>query len=206
MNLLAAVAQNFIDSDDDEDALAAQTVTGNARFAGEAAARNMSEKRLVKGTKDGYKSKIKIMTQWFKDNEYFDLFSDDMDSLGQENLRIPKDTNAVITFLGYIGQKGLHRNENDEILDENGSVIQDASFEGQVTKAVSTMGGYRSAIMDLYKKNKQTPQQELVVEMANFMGGFKRTVSDLKLKGHMKLEEGRSAIPFTGYIALAKII
>jgi hypothetical protein len=36
--------------------------------------------------------------------------------------------------------------------------------------------------------------------MGNYLNGFKRTVADLKLKGVMKLQEGRSAISFTGYI------
>jgi hypothetical protein len=160
----------------------------------------MADRRLVKGTRDGYKSKINKMTEWLKDNDFFESFDDN------DNLKLPLDTNAIISFLGYIGQTGLHRNDNNELIDENGNTLHDAAFEGQVTKAVSTMGGYRSAIMDLYKQHKQSAPEALVVEMSSYMSGFKRTVSDLKLKGHMKIEEGRSSIPFTGYITLAKVI
>ncbi len=78
--------------------------------------------------------------------------------------------------------------------------MTDATFEGELTKAVSTMGCYRSAIMDKYKQRKLIPQNDSVVGMGNYLNGFKRTVADLKLKGVMKLQEGKSAIPFTGYI------
>ncbi len=78
--------------------------------------------------------------------------------------------------------------------------MTDATFGGELTKAVSTMGCYRSVIMDMYKQRTLIPQNDLVVGMGNYLNGFKRTIADLKLKGVMKLQEGRSAVPFTGYI------
>jgi hypothetical protein len=183
MDLLVTASQSIEESE----------TTVRAGLAGAAAARDISEKRITKGTRDSYRSKIKILENWFRDNQYDYIFEGD-------RLKVPVETESILSFFECIGQNGLHRNENNDLVNENGVILTDATFEGELTKAVSTMGCCRSAIMDMHKQRKLIPQNDLVVGMGNYLNGFKRTIADLKLKGVMKLQEGKPAIPFTAYI------
>jgi hypothetical protein len=50
-------------------------------------------------------------------------------------LKLPLEINAVTSFLGYVGQAGLHRNDYNELVDENGNALHDAAVGGQSTIA-----------------------------------------------------------------------
>jgi hypothetical protein len=79
-------------------------------------------------------------------------------------------------------------------------------IQGTRTKAVSTVGGYRSAIVDFYKANNMRLDPELDIGMSNYIAGFKRNVADLKDRGYMKIQEGRAPLTFSGYVVLAREI
>jgi hypothetical protein len=142
MDFLVTASQSIEESE--------TTVRAGLADAG-AAARDISEKRITKGTRDSYRSKIKILENWFRDNQYDHMFEGD-------RLKVPMETESILNFFECIGQNDLHRNENNDFIDENGVLLTDATFEGELTKAVSTMGCYRSAIMDMYKQRKLIPK------------------------------------------------
>ena len=51
------------------------------------------------------------------------------------------------------------------------------------------VGGYRSAIVDLYKSNNLKFEDEAVIGMSDFSSGYKRLVADKKLNGEMEVQE-----------------
>jgi hypothetical protein len=108
-------------------------------------------------------------------------------------------------FFGYIGDGGLHRGDDGVLVDENGSAISEQA-QGKRTKAVSTIGCYRSALVWYYKENKMKMSSELEISLSNYISGFRRNVADLKQRGLMDIQEGRAPIAFSGYVILARAL
>jgi len=120
-------------------------------------------------------------------------------------LKLPLHVNTVLAFFGYIGDGGLHRGDDGVMLDENGSAITEEA-QGKRTKALSTIGGYRSAIVWYYKEHNLKLKNELEISLSNYIAGFKRNIADLKQRGLMKIQEGRAPIAFGGYVIVARAI
>ena len=68
---------------------------------------------------------------------------------------------------------------------------------------MSTVGGYRSALVWFYREHNSRIEVELDAAIANYIAGFKRNVTTLKQNGFRKVQEGRSPVSFTGYRLLA---
>jgi hypothetical protein len=120
-------------------------------------------------------------------------------------LKVPVDSNTVLAFFGFIGDGGLHRSEDGVIVDATGEVISEIA-QGQRTKAVSTIGGYRSALVWYYKEHNLKMDQTLESELSKYLAGFKRNVSDLKQRGLMDIQEGRAPLTFNGFAIVAREI
>ena len=68
----------------------------------------------------------------------------------------------------------------------------------------STLEGFRSALVDLYKRHKQNKlkfSDELDIKLKELLDGYEKTCNDLKKKGLMKLSVGKRR---DGYILLCK--
>lgn len=89
-------------------------------------------------------------------------------------------------------------------LDRNHVLNFFASLVEIQNKAVSTVRGYKSAIVWYYKEQEQLLSVELDTAMENFLSDYKRKVSDLKLKGEMAVFEGKHHLTFRGYVLLAE--
>ena len=73
------------------------------------------------------------------------------DSIGADNeLVLPINSIALVSFFGFVAQQGFTRNEQNLLCDINGVVLDDVGQVGANTKAVSTMGKYRSSIAWYY--------------------------------------------------------
>lgn len=99
--------------------------------------------------------------------------------------------------------------DNQLILPLSQSSIM-AYFGGLVNKkemqAMSTMQGYKSALVWYYKQNNMVLNEETDLELNKFMQGYKRTIASMKLDGLMDIGEGKLHLTFAGYCMLAKKI
>ena len=77
--------------------------------------------------------------------------------------------------------------------------IVDHKFQksGKLT-SFSTLGGYRSALSNLYRQKKIIHPQEYQEEISEFFGGLKRTHADEKQSGECSVKEGKSPLSFRG--------
>lgn len=70
-------------------------------------------------------------------------------------------------------------------------------------KAFSTVRGYKSALVWYYKQQNRIIDESLNLELENFLAGYKRKVSQLKLDGQMAVFEGKHHLNFDGYLLIA---
>lgn len=164
----------------------------NKSKAGVEAAKKMMEKCIVDTTKGGYQAKITAMCAWFKENPMMDEANDAVQLFEEDNitLKLPLPVEAVLAFFGYIG---------DQTVDETGK----PSEESEIKKSSSTMGSYRSALVWFYKKRGMKISEELDTSLSTYMSGYKRTITDLKLRGVMSIHEGKRPLEFEGYKCLS---
>jgi len=143
-------------------------------------AADMVEKKLSDKTKMNYRGRIKAlkMISEHEEKPISDLYNTENDEL-----TLPLPVPVLIEFFGYIGN---------------------VSEEGDQYKAVSTVGGFRSAIVDLYKSHRISnmfPSDEI----SDFISGYKRNIAYEKLAGHVTLQEGKRAVTFESYRKLAQL-
>ena len=158
---------------------------------GRAAAALIQSGRVVKDTRRQYNARLKKMKEHFQH-----VFPEALDEDGE--IRVPMQTDHCLDFFGIIHQTNNNRNAAQE--EEH---FGDDRDEEQAVKAVSTLGGYRSAVVFLYKERNIKMQEDLNVGLSNFMQGYKRKVGELKQNGLMSITEGRQPLAFSGYRLLA---
>jgi hypothetical protein len=72
--------------------------------------------------------------------------------------------------------------------------------------AFSTIRGYKSAVVYLYKEQGMTLQPDIDLQLESLLDGYKRRVADLKLSGRMPIFEGKLHLTFEGYRSLARAL
>jgi hypothetical protein len=144
---------------------------------GERAASRIASQRIVDKTKKIYKGRINRLKGWLSENQAEVLNEDG-------SIKVPIPTKTVMAFLGFVSND--NGNNSDHVL------------------SVSSLGGYRSAIVDLYKQAGMRLSTELDIETKTFMAGYKRHVAQKKQQGIMSVSEGRQPVSFPGYRLMAK--
>ena len=97
----------------------------------------------------------------------------------KDSLILPIPTAAILEFFLHIGNGGYIDVDSDSEVEVAESVTKDDCIKD---KAVSSIGGYRSAIIALSKEQHIShllPRDEL----SEFLSGYKRTIADEKPKG-----------------------
>lgn len=185
------------------------------------AAEGISSLRLVKGSKDGYKSKIKYAISYFKSKEDYKQFVD-----SENNLIIPLPFDAFKDLFGrlavdtslpkvYGGRKKTTSQtvarsvfvRDDDSEAEADDYCKDGIQSKKATISATTMGGYKSAIKNYYKDKKvafeasdlKNGEQSLDVWLNDFINAYERNIANKKEDGIMKINEGKSAISYDGY-------
>lgn len=154
-----------------------------------AIAREMQSKRTCEGTKDTYKSKIKVACDWFKKNQPHCLAKNG-------SFKLPIPCKELLQFFGYLCRAAFAREKlksADEITDE---------MEEPVSS--SCVSGYRSAIVDIYTNANDMLAKETSLALKKVMDGYDKTLTDLKRRGLMKISEGKRPISGSGYGLLAE--
>lgn len=172
---------------------AAAPIPQSKAKAGVEAAKKMMDKCVIDTTKGGYKSKMALMCEWFKQNPMVDDDDNPIQLFLEDNitLKLPLPVDAVLAFFGYIG---------DQTVDEEGKPCA----ESEIQKSSSTMGSYRSAIVWYYKQHGKRISEEMDTSLSTYMSGYKRTIASLKLRGVMSIHEGKRPLEFEGYKCLSK--
>ncbi len=70
--------------------------------------------------------------------------------------------------------------------------------------SVSTLTGYRSALVDLYREKGKTLERTLDTELKSVLHGYVKVVCALKQQGRMAINEGKRHLKWSGYVLLAK--
>jgi len=84
-----------------------------------------------------------------------------------------------------------------------GSLLPSTSDPDSKYQAVTSIQGYKSAIMWYYIENDQVIDPILDQTLNKFMRGYKRIVADARLDGKMEIFEGKHPLSFAGYKTLA---
>jgi hypothetical protein len=143
---------------------------GNNASAAMTAANEMMSRNVKPQTIKKYKQMIVQMEDWMRNNN--------PEALDNNNkLRCPLDDDMVMSFFGHLG-----------------SITTDAG----VIKATSTVSAYRSALLWHYKNHRKKLSDSIQSQLAQYLAGYKRTVSSLKLQGVMSVFEGKQPLPFEG--------
>ena len=141
----------------------------NVPTAAMAAANEMMSRNVKPQTIRKYNLMISTMEEWMSLNH--------PEALNSNGLVCPLEDDVVMAFFGHIG-----------------SITNDAGG----IKATSTVSAYRSALLWHYKNHKKKFSDGLQTQMAQYLAGYKRTVSSLKLQGVMSVFEGKQPLPFEG--------
>jgi hypothetical protein len=118
------------------------------------------------------------MHQWLMDN--------DPDSLNEKGeITVPLAKQSMLQFFGWKCRKAM------EILEAG--VNNDGDPE-----SVSSVRGYRSALVSLYTAKKLAIQPELDKELSIFLDGYEKTYAELRKRGLVKISEGKKALKSAG--------
>ena len=100
-------------------------------------------------------------------------------------------------------------NENDgdcsnENVQQEGPA--DLFAQGDITIAVSTMQGYKSALKWMYSEAHVLFTREMDDWLDRFILGYRKIVAEKKLKGIMSIAEGKQPISFSGFCYLCYVL
>lgn len=155
-------------------------------YSPDSTARFMQSKRTNDGTKQNYKSKIRRMTQWMLQHSSNDVNLDG-------TLKIPISSESIINFFGELSM--------------NAAILLAAKDEDAIElpppMSVSSIRGFRSALVDLYRSRNLKLESSLDHELSNTLDGYEKSICELKQRGRMKINEGKRHLKWSGYAMLA---
>jgi hypothetical protein len=144
------------------------------------------KQRTVEKTKRAYASTVGKFIRWLVVKHPNELILNG----NKAEVKIPLSDEGII--IDFLTDCQLRRDPNAEEEEEEEDEDEDDEDEGKGKKniAFSTMSGIRSAIVDLYRDKKVRLKDETLLGIKNFMGGYQRIVSALKLSGALSVFEG----------------
>lgn len=153
-------------------------------------AENLQSKRTSAGTKGTYGSKVKKAIEWFKEHRPHCLSSQKTEFV------LPIPCKELKEFFGHLCS-AAHEREKLKSAEEITAEMEDPSSS-------STVVGYRSAIMDLYRTAKIEMDATTKLELGMLLDGYDKLLTSLKRRGLMKISEGKRPISGSGYSMLAE--
>ena len=141
--------------------------------------------RTVVGSKGTYRSKVAVMSRYME--EHFPH------CVENGVVAIPADSTAIQAFFGSIC-KAAHDLNAIGVINEH-----------TVTPmSVSSVKGYRSALVDLYTLKHQVLDKEMDKMLKTRLDGYEKLYNKLKKRGLVKITEGKSPLQSGGYLILSK--
>jgi hypothetical protein len=152
-----------------------------------AIAQEILDKRLSKGTRYQYNSKISALESWIRRHAKPDVRSCFDESA--QKIILPLPDFVLQKFLGNVSRKKDPRNHK---------LLRPPQYH-----SYSYVNGYRSAIKELYKNENIPISLSGSVVLKDFTKGYTKMVAELKQSGDMPLFEGKRPITFNGYQYMA---
>ncbi len=150
----------------------------------------MFNKRTAIKTKKQYDSKIKTLIQYITQEG---LSATALHEDG--TLKLPIARGVLLDFFGCLCADGFQRDQLDG--------PEDVSEGSPDPYSISHIRGHRSAIVDLYTQANINLEETVSVEINNILDGYEKTINSCKLKGLMKITEGKNHLQYNGYSLLA---
>ena len=160
-------------------------------------------KRQVDGTKLGYKSKKKIMISTLESMSGGSRCVL-TDSKGLKTLKIPRKKKAGTEQSRENDFNDYNQFFTEKVLEAFGTICNNG---GGDPLGHGTMGGYRSALADEYKTNKEDLNYHgavwgegirLYQELSQMLSGLARETTQRKRKGEIPVREGKNAFSLEG--------
>ena len=144
-----------------------------AAAAAEEAAEDVISKRLAEKTYGLYKSGINMLKKIIRNNGHADEYLDE-----DGEVKVPLPIPLIKQFFGTA-----------------------QTFQNGRMKSHSAVGGYRSAIKELYKTKgvSQADTQALDEVMGKYMQGHQRVIQQKRLTGELPAKEGKAALSVHAY-------
>ena len=109
-------------------------------------------------------------------------------------LTIPVPRQAVVDFFGELSAKAA------VLLQALDVEVADLP----TPMSVSTVKGYRSALVDLYRTHGKELDKKLDMELMSILNGYEKVICELKQRGRMSINEGKRHLKWSGYLLLAE--
>jgi hypothetical protein len=155
----------------------------------EAASSAVQGRRISGSTKANYQSKVVQLTDWYQIEHPSQIEN------GVLVLPLPEDT--VIRFFTHKCMPAFNRMSLQSKKDLTEATLAEPF-------APTTLTGYRSALVDLYRSKKLKLSDDLERELKALLSGYEKICNDLKKKGLMKLNPGKRELRRDGYILLCR--
>ncbi len=102
----------------------------------------------------------------------------------------------------YSNDPTCHSNDPNSIINWNQKDFTD--FLGEICAySNSHVRSYRSALIDLFTNNKKKIGDDFSADINKVLDGYEKVVNQLKQRGLMKINEGKSPIEAKGFMLLA---
>lgn len=143
-------------------------------------------KRTKASTRKAYRGKINSILDWLRLH--------DPESVDEEHktIRIPLSQKSILNFFGHICKHAA------DLADK--SVC---SLDGSVPLSFSSVEGYRSALVDLYKLESIPFDQQVEARLKGLLDGYAKTINDLRKCGLLNNKEGKRDLTWSGYKLLS---
>lgn len=153
-------------------------------------AAQLKDMKTSKGTKQSYAGKMKAVIAWCEVNQPEALEPD------KSKIKLPMSTPHLVSFFEHLCNDGVKRGA----LKSSEDITEDMD----VPLSVSTVQGYRSAIVD--RHNSVTPKLPFDAdgELAQMLDGYEKLINQLKQRGLMNISEGKRPISGSGYGMIAE--
>jgi hypothetical protein len=165
-----------------------RSVAATPEQSGEIAA-TLQSMRTCETSKSTYASKITQAVEWFGANRPHCLGDDG-------KLVLPIPCKELLEFFGHLASAAYARlplKAPSQITEEMPEPL-----------STSTVGGYRSAIVDLYTNANMVMDPETKLALTRALDGYDKSITELKRKGLMKMNEGKRPISGSGYNMLGE--
>lgn len=160
----------------------------------------VSGRKTTESTKVNYRGKLNMIKAWCHTAYPALIISDDSDKTKKEFRSLPLPVHIVIEFFTTRTVPAYYRTK----LNGPQDITEATKIEPYGS---STLEGFRSALVDLYKRHKPNKlkfSDELDIKLKELLDGYVKTCNDLQKKGLMKLSVGKRELRRDGYILLCK--
>lgn len=172
-------------------------------------AENMIAARVNPTSRTVYEGRLRCIRQWLQRNGY-------EEHLTPDSFCTPLPHSVIFQFFGHLTAKAQQITASKRKISaictdlENKAEYPTTDSPNKRHKnsdtaiSVSTVRGYKSALLWKYNNQKIKLDPALNSELEGLIKGYQRTVATLKQSGDMDIQEGKDALSFIAYRMIAE--